>query len=74
MSIFKGKWICRKEFLNLTPLNVFHREVNPDKDYTHRDNLKNIHTLFKRTFDFKGAKKAIIRLTADDYFKLYTIH
>ena len=71
MSPFKGKWICRKEFLDLKPINVFHREVNPDKDYTHRDDLKNLHTLFKKEFDFYGAKKVIIRLTADDYFKLY---
>ena len=71
MSIFKGKWICREEFLNLAPINVFHREVNPDKDYTHREDLKNLHTLFKRNFDFNGAERVIIRLTADDYFKLY---
>lgn len=71
MTTFKGKWICRKEFSSLSPINIFHREVNPDENYTHRDDLKNLHTLFKREFDFSGAEKVIIRLTADDYFKLY---
>ena len=71
MTPFKGKWICREEFLKLSPINVFHREVEPDKNYSHSDALKNIHTLFKKDFIFEGAKKAIIRITADDYFKLY---
>ena len=71
MTHFKGKWICREEFLNLAPINVLHREVNPDKDYSHRDDLKNLHTIFKKEFDFGGAEKTVIRLTADDYFKLY---
>ena len=46
MTHFKGKWICREEFLNLAPINVLHREVNPDKDYSHGDDLKNLHTIF----------------------------
>ena len=71
MTPFKGKWICREEFLNLAPINVFHREVNPDKDYSHRDDLKNLHTLFKKEFELKAIKKAVLRITADDYFKLY---
>ena len=71
MSPFKGKWICRKEFSSLAPINLFHREVKSNKDYTHSDNLKNLHTLFKKEFDFTGAEKVVIRITADDYFKLY---
>ncbi len=71
MSTFKGKWICREEFLSLAPINIFHREVNPNKDYTHKEELKNLHTLFKKDFDLGTAQKVIIRITADDYFKLY---
>lgn len=71
MTPFKGKWICREEFSHLPPINVFHREANKDENYSHRDDLKNLHTLFKKEFDFKGAKRVIVRLTADDYFKLY---
>lgn len=71
MAQFEGKWICREEFSSLSPINVFHREINPNKDYFHRDDLKNLHTLFKRSFIFNGAERVIIRLTADDYFKLY---
>ena len=71
MTPFKGKWICTKEFASLAPINVFHREGKPNEDYCHSEELKNLHTLFKRSFNFDGAERVIIRLTADDYFKLY---
>jgi hypothetical protein len=73
MSPFKGKWICRKEFLDLKPINVFHREVNPDKDYTHRDDLKNLHTLFKKEFDFYVAEKGLVCGVYMAYFYLKSL-
>lgn len=72
MFSFTGKWICPKEFSELEPLNVFHRERTPNKDYSHPDNLKNIHMLVKKSFDLpENPQKVIVRLTADDYFKLF---
>jgi len=63
--------ITTSDFADLEPLNVFHREAEPYEN-RHNPALENRHILFRRTFSVDVLpKKAILYLTADDYYKLY---
>ena len=66
----QGIWITDGEFAALTPRNVFSREIGkvvPDCT-DHRDR----HILFrKRFFLVAKPKQALLRITADDYYKAW---
>ncbi|MGI5959909.1 MAG: family 78 glycoside hydrolase catalytic domain [Massiliimalia sp.] len=73
-SPFHGRWICAREFADCCPINVFHRECESPTLPEHPEKLKNFHMTVRKTFDsrlFENAKQRLIRITADDYFKLY---
>jgi len=71
-NIFKyANWICPLEFKNELPINMFFKEKKrqipelPEK-------FKNVHMLVKKTLILnEKEKKYKIRITADDYYKLY---
>ena len=67
---FSGKWITDEEFCNLAPRNVFFRQLERQKlDCSEH---RNAHILFRRDFTLDSLpEKALIFITADDYFKLY---
>ena len=65
------KFICHPLFENADPLNVFHKELQPTKDYLHPKELLNKHVLFRRRFSLDKIKKATLKISADDYYKLY---
>ena len=68
--IFKGKWITNKEFFELKPRNVFHRQL--DKIDLPCDEHRNRHILFRKKFHCDNlSKNALIYISADDYYKLY---
>ena len=67
----QGKFICHKDFENLKPIDVFHKELSPNQTEKHAENLYNRHTLFRKKVVLEKASKAILKITADDYFKLY---
>ncbi|MBE6659017.1 MAG: alpha-L-rhamnosidase [Ruminococcaceae bacterium] len=63
--------ITTPRFAPLEPLDVFHREAQP-YDNRHDASLENSHILFRRSFSLDTCpEKAILYLTADDYYKLY---
>lgn len=65
-------WITNADFAPLAPLDVFHREQDKSRGkITHDDKYKNRHILFRRSLDLPAFRKAVIRVTADDYYKLY---
>lgn len=67
---FTGKWITTEEFEQLKPRNVFHRQL--DTTQTFAEEHTNRHILFRKKFDIKEKfEKAILYITADDYYKLY---
>ena len=67
---FTGKWITTEEFEQLKPRNVFHRQL--DTSQTFEEEHTNRHILFRKKFDVKERfEKAILYITADDYYKLY---
>ncbi len=56
--IFFGKWICAEEF---NKINISGKPAP-----------QNFHSVFKKVFTLKAVpKNAKIRITADDYYKLY---
>lgn len=66
---FSGKMICPAEFSNVEPVNVFHRQLD---DYLPDGKLdKNVHMLFRKKFSIDKPERTVIRITADDYYKLY---
>ena len=67
----QGKFICHKDFENLKPIDVFHKELSPNQTEKHAESLYNRHTLFRKKAVLEKASKAILKITADDYFKLY---
>ena len=67
----QGKFICHKDYENLKPIDVFHKELSPMQTEKHAESLCNRHTLFRKKAYFCKAQKAVLKITADDYFKLY---
>lgn len=67
----KGKWITHPLYAKLKPLNVFHKQLDNNFSYSHPEDMKNIHTLFLKKFTLDGFSRVMIKITADDLFKLY---
>ena len=67
----QGKFICHKDFENLKPIDIFHKELSPKPAEKHAESLCNRHILFRKKAVLGKASKAILKITADDYFKLY---
>lgn len=67
--IFTGKWITDEEFANLSPRNIFHRQLDRKEfDESHA----NKHILFRKKFTLeKMPASSVIYISADDYCKLY---
>lgn len=65
-----GKWITSNDFFNLKPLNVFHKEKDRhEKAYD--ESLLNSHILFRKKFSMNTTDKTVIKISADDYYRLY---
>ena len=67
----QAKFICHKDFENLKPIDVFHKELSPKPAEKHAESLCNRHILFRKKAVLGKASKAILKITTDDYFKLY---
>ena len=67
----QGKFICHKDYENLKPIDVFHKELTPASFEKNAESLCNRHTLFRKKVTLGKVEQAILRITADDYFKLY---
>lgn len=70
MDLKVGKIITNKTFETLPPVNVFakeieHMQIKVDKEY------ENQHILFRKQFSIGQVEQTNIRITADDYYKLY---
>ena len=70
MTTFNAKWISNKDFYNLDPIYVFHKDIDK-KVIDHEDELKNKHILFRKKITVENFDKATVRISADDYYKLY---
>lgn len=67
----KPQFICHPDFKNSVPVNVFHKEHSGDKLENSPEEFQNRHILFRKKFILNTVRKAVLRITADDYYKLY---
>lgn len=65
------KFICHPDFSNLKFINIYKKEYELSVPQFHPEKYKNKHILFRKTFELKDINSAIIKITADDYYKLY---
>lgn len=69
---FQSQWICGEEFAETEPRNVFHREGLAVSADASKDVPCNCHMAVRSNFFIPyGFKKVILRLTSDDYYKLW---
>lgn len=67
---FTGRWITSPEFARRKPVNVFHRQLEAMAEK--KSAIENRHILFSKNFFLDGkAGPAPLRISADDYYKLY---
>lgn len=68
-----GEWIADRRFAELEPLYLYHKELEkPEHDVLPDPALANQHMLVRKCFRLeKPCGEAWLRITADDYYKLY---
>lgn len=71
MDIKKAEFICHPDFASLTPVNVFHKQLDSTVIENSPKSLQNRHILFRKKFNINSYKTAVMKITADDYYKLY---
>ena len=64
-------WICDPDFLNLTPVNTLHKQMDKDAAVKPDARLQNRHMLVRRPFEAGPGEALELAVTADDYYKLY---
>lgn len=64
-------FISHPDFANLSPLPVFHKEHGASVSVSHPESLQNKHILYRRTVKMGSFSRAVLRITADDFYKLY---
>lgn len=70
MRQFQGKWITDREFFELSPRTVFHRQLQ--KVELPCGEHRNRHILFRKKWVLsQKPNEAKIYISADDYYKLY---
>ncbi len=67
----KPEFICHSDFKNLAPVNVFHKEHSGERLENSPEEIQNRHILFRKKFTLSSKSNAVLRITADDYYKLY---
>ncbi|MBE7027267.1 MAG: alpha-L-rhamnosidase [Ruminococcaceae bacterium] len=68
---FNAKWITTKEFAPLKPINVWHRELDGKVIERSPKELDASHFYFRKEFEVDAVGKYSIKISADDYYKLY---
>lgn len=64
-------FICHPDFANLAPINVYHKEMDTTPVPKVPEQYQNRHILFRKKFHLTDTKNAMLKITADDYYKLY---
>ena len=68
----QGKFISHELFADLKPVNVFHTEFPQVTVPNANEKYADKHVLFRKRFNVSGnLADAVLKITADDYFKLY---
>jgi len=64
------QFICHPDFAQAAPLHVYHKEQTKIA-FEAAPPYRNRHVLFRRKKTLPKTSSAILRITADDYYKLY---
>ncbi len=67
----KPQFICHPDFKNAVPVNLFHKEYSGEEFLNSSAEFQNRHVLFRKKVNLQKIKTATLRITADDYYKLY---
>ena len=67
----KPQYICHSDFADLSPINLFHKQGAPKNFPSPEAHLINRHILYRRKVSLNSTENAVLRITADDYYKLY---
>lgn len=65
------RFICHPDFADIVPVDVFHKETDSRVPEPTPPHLQNRHILFRKKAVLPRAEKAVLKITADDYYKLY---
>lgn len=68
MDNFNPICFTTEDFLNLEPLNIYHKE---NENIRLTSPIKNYHCLARAKYNYIPNKKIFLKITADDYYKLY---
>ena len=66
---FQSAWITAADFAFLEPIELYHKELEEASIRTSA--FTNYHVHFRKVFTISGEKQVILRISADDYYKLY---
>ncbi len=66
---FRSKWITTPDFASLQPIELYHKEL--EEVSIEASAFTNYHVHFRKVFAISGEKQVIMRISADDYYKLY---
>lgn len=67
----KVRFICHPDFSQLRPIDVFHKEMQPKAPTQIPSELQNKHILFRKKLTVTKPEKAVLKISADDRYKLY---
>lgn len=65
------KWVTIPEFAARSPETLYHPELSATETAPHDPALQNLHVLARQVVTLPSFASAILRITADDCFKLY---
>lgn len=64
-----NNWICSKEYADLKPICHYGRQLKEKP--VQNPFIKNVHTLYRKTFELENIRLTEINITADDYYILF---
>ncbi len=73
MQIFQPIWYTIPEFSKEIPVCVYHKEneLADSRERQKKEPVRNLHVLARSGMEWDGIKRVILRISADDYYKLY---
>lgn len=65
------EFICHPDFAAVVPQNPFHKQFGEHAPMVQDPALQNRHILYRRKAVLPAFERAVLRVSADDYYKLY---
>ena len=64
------KFISHPDFADVEPIWIYHKDQDK-KEFPHSEDLLNKHIIYRKKAVFGPFRKAVLKISADDYYKLY---